>query len=91
MPRSPTRTTRDRPNRWLEFLHLVGNCGGVSGIAWIDVDRHGAAVAVGQQAVDDDRQSLLAIAVVTQSGQRAGVSFVVTAADVIEHQRAVMR
>src|SRR5262249_15072884 len=47
----------------------------------------GSALTIGQQAVDDDRQALLAVAAVAVTGQGTGAAFVVAAADVVEDHR----
>ena len=87
MPRSPTSTTRDRPNRLVSVSHLIGDGLGVAGVAGIDLHGDGPPVGVGQDAVDDDRPAGLAVAVMAEAGQRAGLPLVVAAGDVVEHQR----
>jgi hypothetical protein len=57
-----------------QCLDLVGDGLGITGVAGIDLDGDGSAVGVGEQAVDDDRQAGLAIAVVAEAGQRAGLA-----------------
>ena len=74
-----------------ERLDLVGDGLGVGGVAGIDLHGDGSPVGVGQDAVDDDRAAGLAVAVVAEAGQRAGLPLVVAAGDVVEHQRPVGR
>ncbi len=50
--------------------------------------RHRAATRVGEQAVVDLQQALLAVAVVAERGQRAGGTFEVTRRQVVQHQAA---
>ena len=68
---------------------LVGDGLGVTGVAGIDLDGHRPPLGIGQGTVDDDRQSGLAVAVVAEAGQRAGLALVVAAGDVVEDQRSV--
>src|SRR5262245_38352324 len=70
-------------------VDLVRHGRRVGRVAGVDVQGDGAAVRIGQQAVDDDRQALLAIAVVAVARQRAGVPFVVAAADVVQDDGSV--
>ena len=70
-----------------ERLDLVGDGLGVAGVAGIDLHGDRPPVGVGQHAVDDDRATGLAVAVVAEAGQRAGLPLVVAAGDVVEHQR----
>jgi hypothetical protein len=72
-----------------ERLHLVGDGLGIPGVAGIDPHGDGPTVGVGERAVDDDREPGLAVAIVPEAGQRAGLALVVTAGDVVEHQRPV--
>jgi hypothetical protein len=69
-----------------ELFNLVRDGCRIARIAGINIHRDWAAFGVGEQTVNDNRQPLLAIAIVAQAGQRAGVTFVIAAADVIENQ-----
>ena len=73
-----------QPEALPHFLHLVGHRGGIAGVAWVHLDGHGAAFSVREQAIDDDRPALLSVPVMAEARQRAGVTFVVTAADVVK-------
>jgi len=71
------------------FVHLVRHRGRIPGVSWIDTDRHWTPFAVSHDAVDDDRQPLLSIPVVTQFRKRTLPSLVVTARHVVEKRRAI--
>ena len=70
-----------------EGLDLIGDGLGVAGVAGIDLHGDRPPIGVGQHAVDDDRAAGLAVAVVAEAGQRAGLPLVVAAGDVVEHHR----
>jgi hypothetical protein len=70
-----------------QFPDLAGDGTGVRGVAGVDVQGDGAAVGVGEQPVDDDRQPLLAVPVVAVLGEGTSASLVVAAADVVEDHR----
>ena len=70
-----------------EGLDLVGDRLGIAGVAGIDLHGDRPPIGVGQHTVDDDRAAGLAVAVVAEAGQRAGLPLVVAAGDVVEHHR----
>ena len=70
-----------------EGLDLVGDRLGIAGVAGIDLHGDRPPLGVGQHTVDDDRAAGLAVAVVAEAGQRAGLPLVVAAGDVVEHHR----
>jgi hypothetical protein len=67
-----------------QLLDLIGDRGRVAGVAGIDLDGDRTALTVGEQSVNDDRPPFLAIPIVTEAGQRAGVALIVAAADVVK-------
>jgi hypothetical protein len=67
-----------------ELVDRIGHGGRISRVALVDVDARGPALAIGQDAVDDDRQPPLSVAAMAEPRQRAMVSFVETAGDVVE-------
>ena len=68
------------------LVHLVRDRCGISGIARIDLYCYWSPLRIGQHSVDDDRQPLLSISVVTQACQRAGATLVVAARDVVQNR-----
>ena len=64
-----------QPEPLRERLDLVGDGLGVAGVAGINLHGDRSSVGVGQGAVDDDRAAGLAVAVVAEAGQRAGLPF----------------
>jgi hypothetical protein len=70
-----------------EPLNLIRNGLGVCGVAGIHLHGDRATVCIGQHAVDDDRATGLAVAIVAEASQRTGLPLVVAAGDVVEHQR----
>ena len=72
-----------------ERLDLIGDGLGITGVAGIDLDSNGPPLGVGERAVDDDRQTGLAVAVVAEAGQWASLALVVAAGHVVEHHRPV--
>ena len=68
-----------------ERLHLIRDGLGVCGVAGIDLHGDRPAVGIGEHAIDDDRATGLAIAVVAEASQRTGLPLVVAAGDVVEH------
>jgi hypothetical protein len=72
-----------------QLVHLIHHRGRIAGVATINLDRDGATFAIGHQAIDDDGQSSLAVAIMPILRQRTAAAFVITAADVIEHQAAL--
>ena len=64
---------------------LIGNGGGITGIAGIDADGDRTALMVGEHPVDDDRFPFLAIPVMAELGKGTGPSLVVAARHVVEH------
>jgi ribosomal protein S15P/S13E len=76
-----------KPEPLAKLRHLVRHRRGITRVAGIDFHGHRPALEVGQHAVDDDRPIPLAVPVVTVAGQRTRAAFVVTAADVVQHQR----
>ena len=87
MPRSPTSTTWFEGEPFLQLGDLIGDRPGIAGIALEHLDRDRAAVGGAQQAVDDLRLALLAVAIVAALGQRTAAAFDIARRDVIEHQR----
>jgi hypothetical protein len=68
---------------------LIGHGRRIGGVAGINVQCDRPAVGVGHQSVDDAGQIATAVAVVAESGQRAAVSEIRTAADVVENAGVV--
>ena len=91
MPRSPTSTTWFEGEPLLQLGDLIGHRFGIAGIALEHLDRDRAAVGGAQQAVDDLRLALLAVAVVAALGQRTAAAFDIARRDVVEHQRPALQ
>jgi hypothetical protein len=70
-------------------LDPIADGGGIAGVAGINTHRHRTAFGVREQAADGHRQSVLAVAVLAVTGQGTSVSFAVTGADVVAHQRSI--
>ncbi len=47
-----------------QLVHLIHHRGGITGVAGVDLDGDGTTVAIGHQAVDDDGQPFLPVAIV---------------------------
>ncbi len=84
-PAVPYQHNTRQPELLAQLVYLIGDRGGVSRVSRVHLHAHGAPVAVGQYAVDDDEPALLAVTVVSAPRQRAGAALVVAAADVVEH------
>src|SRR5262249_57145490 len=69
-----------------ELGDLIGDSGGVTRVAGIDLDGDGSSRGITQDAVDEDRPAGLAIAVMTPARQGTLLSLVIAAADVVEDQ-----
>ncbi len=72
-----------------EGLHLVGDRRRVARVPGIHTDRNGAPAAIGHHTVHDNRQTLLAVAVMPKARQGTGATLVITTRHVVEHHRAV--
>ena len=91
MPRSPTSTTWFEGEPLFQLGDLIRHGPGIAGIALEHLDRDRAAVGGAQQAVDDLRLALLAVAVVAALGQRTAAAFDVARRHVVEHQRSALQ
>src|ERR1700730_1410468 len=74
-----------QPERLLQLLDLIYDRFLVIGVSRVDIDSHRTSLGIGDHAVDDDGQSFLSIPIMTKARERAGTTFVVAAADVIEN------
>ena len=88
MPRSPTSTSSDRPNDVAQLLHLGLEGGGVRGVAREGLDRHRAALAVGQQAEHDLGAVGPVVAAVAVCRERAAAALHPGRGDVEQHGAA---
>ena len=70
------------------LLHLIGHRGRIPRVAGIGLHRQGTPHRVGQHTVDHYGPVPFAVPIVAELHQGAGLAFVVTAADVIEHRVA---
>jgi hypothetical protein len=78
MPRSPISTTRSSEKRFLSLSIWLAS---------VDGDR--AACGGAQQPEHDLQLARLAVAIVTELGERAGAAFEIGRGYVVEHQRAI--
>lgn len=79
-----------QPELLPQLLHLIRHRRRIARIPGIHIHRDRTPLPVRQQSPDNDRQSLLAIPVMAVLSQGAMRAVVVTAANVVEHERAVL-
>lgn len=72
-----------------ELVHLVRHRAWIGGVAGIHLERDRASLAVGEQAVEDDREARL-VAIVSEASQRAALPGVEAGAGVVEDQRSLL-
>jgi hypothetical protein len=90
IPRSPTMAKLLMPELFPKLLNLGHQGLGVAGVPLIDRDGHRASAAIGQQSVIDLELVLLAVAVVTELGERTRSALEVARAQVVEHQAVLV-
>src|SRR6266704_3541396 len=78
-----------QPKSLSQFLRLIVHRLRIARVARINLRSHRAPLAIGHDSIDNDRQPLLPIAVVTKLRQRTSAPFIKTARYVIEHQAAL--
>lgn len=67
-----------------QFVDLLGHGRGVSRVTRIHLEGNGAALGIGHHPIDNAGFTALLIPVVAEASQRAGVSFVIAAGDVVK-------
>jgi hypothetical protein len=88
----PAITNQDhagQPERLPQLLDLIDDGFLVVGISRINIYGDGAPGDIRDHPIDNDRQSFLSIAIMTKAYQRAGATFIIAAAHVIENQTVV--
>src|SRR5258708_25360567 len=75
-PAIPHQDDLQETESLFELVHLRGHRFWVASVAWVDLDGYGAPCLIGEQSIQDDGKPL-AVAIMSEVSEGAGLSFVV--------------